>query len=130
MPIKDVASGGELSRLALCTKSLVASAIPLPTLIFDEIDSGVSGDVALKMGNILQKLSSHHQVVVITHSPQVAAKAEKHYFVYKTHKEDRTITDVRPLSKDERIKAIAVMLSQNPPSTSALANAKELLTAV
>jgi DNA repair protein RecN (Recombination protein N) len=129
MPIKDVASGGELSRLALCTKSLVASAIPLPTLIFDEIDSGVSGDVALKMGNILQKLSTHHQVVVITHSPQVAAKAEKHYFVYKNHTEDRTLTSVRPLSKDERVKAIAVMLSQNPPSTSALANAKELLKA-
>lgn len=129
MPIKDVASGGELSRLALCTKSLVASAIPLPTLIFDEIDSGVSGDVALKMGNILQKLATHHQVVVITHSPQVAAKAEKHYFVYKNHTEDRTLTSVRPLSKDERIKAIAVMLSQNPPSNSALANAKELLKA-
>jgi DNA repair protein RecN (Recombination protein N) len=130
MPIKDVASGGELSRLALCTKSLVATAIPLPTLIFDEIDSGVSGDVALKMGNILQKLASHHQVVVITHSPQVAAKAEKHYFVYKNHTADRTLTSVRPLSKDERVNAIAVMLSQNPPSKSALANAKELLTAV
>ena len=129
MPIKDAASGGEMSRLALCTKSLVASAIPLPTLIFDEIDSGVSGDVALKMGNILQKLSTHHQVVVITHSPQVAAKAEKHYFVYKNHTEDRTLTSVRPLSKDERINAIAVMLSQNPPSNSALANAKELLKA-
>jgi DNA repair protein RecN (Recombination protein N) len=128
--IKDVASGGELSRLALCTKSLVAAAIPLPTLIFDEIDSGVSGDVALKMGNILQKLASHHQIVVITHSPQVAAKAEKHYFVYKTHKEDRTFTNVRPLSTDERVRSIAVMLSQNPPSESAIANAKELLATV
>ncbi len=129
MPIKDVASGGELSRLALCTKSLVAAAIPLPTLIFDEIDSGVSGDVALKMGNILHKLSKHHQVVVITHSPQVAAKAEKHYFVYKTNREDRTITSVRPLSTDERIRSIAVMLSQNPPSASALENARELMEA-
>lgn len=129
MPIKDVASGGELSRLALCTKSLVAAAIPLPTLIFDEIDSGVSGDVALKMGNILHRLSKHHQVVVITHSPQVAAKAEKHYFVYKTHREDRTITSVRPLSNDERIRSIAVMLSQNPPSASALENARELIEA-
>ncbi len=128
--IKDVASGGELSRLALCTKSLVAAAIPLPTLIFDEIDSGVSGDVALKMGNILQKLASHHQVVVITHSPQVAAKADRHYFVYKNHKEDRTITNVRPLSMDERVKAIATMLSQNPPSASAMENAKELLAMV
>ena len=129
MPIKDVASGGELSRLALCTKSLVAAAIPLPTLIFDEIDSGVSGDVALKMGNILHKLSKHHQVVVITHSPQVAAKAEKHYFVYKTNREDRTITSVRPLNTDERIRSIAVMLSQNPPSASALENARELMEA-
>jgi DNA repair protein RecN (Recombination protein N) len=128
--IKDVASGGELSRLALCTKSLVAAAIPLPTLIFDEIDSGVSGDVALKMGNILQKLASHHQIVVITHSPQVAAKADKHYFVYKTHKEDRTYTNVRPLNTEERVRSIAVMLSQNPPSDSAIANAKELLAIV
>ena len=127
--IKDVASGGELSRLALCTKSLVAAAIPLPTLIFDEIDSGVSGDVALKMGNILQKLATHHQIVAITHSPQVAAKADKHYFVYKNHKEDRTYTNVRPLSTDERVRSIAVMLSQNPPSESAIANAKELLGA-
>ena len=126
--IKDVASGGELSRLALCTKSLVAAAIPLPTLIFDEIDSGVSGDIALKMGNILQKLASHHQVVVITHSPQVASKAEKHYFVYKTHKDDRTYTNVRPLSDEERVRAIAVMLSQNPPSSSAMENAKELMS--
>jgi DNA repair protein RecN (Recombination protein N) len=125
--IKDVASGGELSRLALCTKSLVAAAIPLPTLIFDEIDSGVSGDIALKMGTILQQLASHHQVVVITHSPQVASKADKHYFVYKTHKEDRTYTNVRPLSNEERVRSIAVMLSQNPPSASAMENAKELM---
>jgi DNA repair protein RecN (Recombination protein N) len=125
--IKDVASGGELSRLALCTKSLVAAAIPLPTLIFDEIDSGVSGDVALKMGHILQKLASHHQVVVITHSPQVAARAEKHYFVYKNHKEDRTVTNVKSLSSEERVRSIAVMLSQNPPSTAAMENAKDLM---
>jgi DNA repair protein RecN (Recombination protein N) len=125
--IKDVASGGELSRLALCTKSLVAAAIPLPTLIFDEIDSGVSGDVALKMGHILQKLASHHQVVVITHSPQVAARAEKHYFVYKNHKEDRTVTNVKSLSSEERVRSIAVMLSQNPPSTAAMENAKDLI---
>jgi DNA repair protein RecN (Recombination protein N) len=125
--IKDVASGGELSRLALCTKSLVAAAIPLPTLIFDEIDSGVSGDVALKMGHILQKLASHHQVVVITHSPQVAARAEKHYFVYKNHKEDRTVTNVKSLSSEERVRSIAVMLSQNPPSAAAMENAKDLM---
>ncbi len=128
LPIKDVASGGELSRLALCAKSLVAAAIPLPTMIFDEIDSGVSGDIALKMGNILQQLASHHQIVVITHSPQVAAKANKHYFVYKTLQDDRTFTKVRLLEYDERVRAIATMLSQNPPSNSALENAKELMS--
>jgi len=125
--IKDVASGGELSRLTLVTKSLVAAAIPLPTLIFDEIDSGISGDVALRMGNILHKLSNKHQVVAITHSPQVAAKADAHYFVYKKDTPDRTVTNVRQLNQEERIRSIAVMLSRNPPSESALQNARELL---
>ncbi|NUQ26154.1 MAG: DNA repair protein RecN [Saprospiraceae bacterium] len=126
--IKEVASGGELSRLTLVTKSLVASAIPLPTLIFDEIDSGISGDVALKMGNILRQLSNQHQVVTITHSPQIAAKADAHYFVYKKEKDDRTVTHVRMLTTDERVRAIATMLSQNPPSDSAIENARELLS--
>jgi len=127
--IKAAASGGEMSRLALVTKSLVASAMELPTLIFDEIDSGVSGDVAQKMGKILTDLSRHHQVVVITHSPQVASRADRHYFVYKQDHEDaaRTITKVRELNQDERIRSIAVMLSQNPPSDSALENARELV---
>lgn len=127
LPIKSVASGGELSRLTLCIKSLVASAIPLPTLIFDEIDAGVSGDVALKMGRILRKLSNEHQVVVITHSPQVASKADAHYFVYKRVEGQRTKTKVRALDKGERVRAIATMLSTNPPSDSAIENAKELL---
>ena len=127
LPIKDVASGGELSRLTLCTKSLVASAIPLPTLIFDEIDTGISGDVALKMGNILQELSSRHQVISITHTPQIAVKADTHYFVYKKVVEDRTVTNVKLLSFDERVRAVATMLSGSPPSDSAIANAKELL---
>lgn len=125
--IRDVASGGELSRLTLVSKSLVASAIPLPTLIFDEIDTGISGDVALKMGQILRELSNQHQVVSITHSPQVASKADAHYFVYKQETDARTITRVRELSNEERIRAIATMLSQNPPSDSALENARELL---
>ncbi len=130
--IKDAASGGEMSRLALVTKSLVASAMSLPTLIFDEIDSGVSGDVANKMGRILTDLSRHHQVVVITHSPQVASRADRHYFVYKTDKKelDRTITRVRELDREEQIRAIATMLSQNPPSESALKNARELVEKV
>ncbi len=127
LPIKDVASGGEISRLTLCTKSLVASAIPLPTLIFDEIDTGVSGDVALKMGNILHKLANRHQVVSITHTPQIAVKADAHYFVYKKVKGDRTVTNVKLLKPEERVKAVATMLSGSPPSDSAIENAKELL---
>jgi len=126
--IKDVASGGELSRLTLVTKSLVASAIPLPTLIFDEIDSGISGHVSLKMGDILRKLSNEHQVVSITHSPQIASKADAHYFVYKEVREDRTVTSVKLLSEQERIQNIATMLSTNPPTDSAIENAKELLS--
>lgn len=127
MPIRDVASGGELSRLALVAKSLVASAIPLPTLIFDEIDAGISGDVALKMGKILRRLSNEHQVVSITHSPQVASKADLHFFVYKQFDSAKTITRVRQLGREEEVRAIAVMLSQNPPSDSAIENARELL---
>jgi DNA repair protein RecN (Recombination protein N) len=127
LPIKDVASGGELSRLTLCTKSLVADAIPLPTLIFDEIDSGVSGDVSLKMGLILQELSNRHQVVSITHTPQIAARANKHYFAFKKVENDRTITQIRALNPDERVRALAVMLSGNPPSEAALATARELM---
>ncbi|MEZ4943762.1 MAG: DNA repair protein RecN [Saprospiraceae bacterium] len=127
LPIKDVASGGELSRLTLCTKSLVADAIPLPTLIFDEIDTGISGDVSLKMGLILEELSQRHQVVSITHTPQIAARADKHYFAYKQVENGRTITHIRALETDDRVKALAVMLSGNPPSDAALATARELM---
>ena len=127
LPIKDVASGGELSRLTLCTKSLVADAIPLPTLIFDEIDSGISGDVSLKMGLILKELSARHQVVSITHTPQIAARADAHYFVFKRVADNRTVTDIRLLNADERVRSIAVMLSGNPPSDAAVATARELV---
>ena len=127
LPIKDVASGGELSRLTLCTKSLVADAIPLPTLIFDEIDSGISGDVSLKMGLILKELSDRHQVVSITHTPQIAARADKHYFVYKKVADNRTVTNIRLLNPDERVRSIAVMLSGNPPSDAAVETARQLI---
>jgi DNA repair protein RecN (Recombination protein N) len=127
LPIKDVASGGELSRLTLCTKSLVADAIPLPTLIFDEIDAGVSGDVSMRMGLIIKELSTRHQVVSITHTPQVAARADKHYFVFKKVVNDRTVTNVRLLTSDERVRSIAVMLSGNPPSDAAITTARELV---
>ena len=127
LPIKDVASGGELSRLTLCTKSLVADAIPLPTLIFDEIDSGISGDVSMKMGLILKELSERHQVISITHTPQIAARADAHYFVYKKVADNRTLTNIRLLNQEERIRSLAVMLSGNPPSDAAIATAEELV---
>ena len=125
--IKDVASGGELSRLTLVIKSLVASAIPLPTMIFDEIDTGISGDVALKMGRMLEQLAEEHQIVTITHSPQIGSKGKLHYFVYKEVGDNQTYSNIRKLNVDERVGVLAVMLSQDPPSKSAIANAKELL---
>ena len=125
--IKEVASGGELSRLTLVIKSLVASAIPLPTMIFDEIDTGISGDVALKMGRMLEQLAEEHQIVTITHSPQIGSKGKLHYFVYKEVGDNQTYSNIRKLNVDERVGALAVMLSQDPPSKSAIANAKELL---
>jgi len=127
LPLKDTASGGEMSRLTLCVKSLVAGAATLPTLIFDEIDAGVSGDVAQKMGSILLDLSKKHQVISITHSPQIAAKSESHFWVYKTDTEARTITSMKLLSSDERITEIAKMLSGNPPTDAARANARDLI---
>lgn len=130
LPIKSIASGGELARFNLVTKSLVAQAIPLPTLIFDEIDIGISGEVALRMGKILKDLSAHHQVICITHSPQIAAKGDMHYFVYKDDETDRTIARVKKLNKADRIQSIAAMLSSNPPSAAAIRNAKELIEIV
>lgn len=125
--IKDAASGGELSRLTLCAKSLVADAIPLPTLVFDEIDAGVSGDVALKMGDILRDLANRHQVISITHTPQIAARADNHYFVYKKVAANQTFSNVRLLSLQERVTEIATMMSGSPPSNHALSSARELI---
>ena len=125
--IKNIASGGELSRLALCIKSLVASTIPLPTLIFDEIDTGISGVVAHQMGIILQELSTSHQVISITHSAQIAAKAKTHYFVTKITDGNKTTTKISELTPEDRIIEIAKMLSGSPPSEIAKENARELL---
>ena len=127
LPLKDTASGGEMSRLTLCIKSLVAGAVTLPTLIFDEIDAGVSGEVAKKMGHILAGLSRKHQVMCITHSPQIAAKADIHFWVYKSDSETRTVTAIRELTLDDRILEIAKMLSGNPPTQAARNNALELI---
>ena len=127
LPIKNVASGGESSRLMLGIKSTVAGAMELPTMIFDEIDTGVSGEVAGRMGNILKQLSKQHQLICITHSPQVSARANNHYLVHKFDSKNRTFTHVKLLTGDERITEIAKMLSGDPPSAFALDNAKDLI---
>lgn len=127
LPLKDTASGGEMSRLTLCIKSLVAGAVTLPTWILDEIDAGVSGDVAQKMGTIMSDLSQNHQIICITHSPQIAARAQRHFWVYKFDNDHRTITAIRELSLEDRVIEIAKMLSGNPPTEAAKANARELI---
>jgi len=127
-PIRKVASGGESARLMLSLKSAVAKKMSMPTMIFDEIDTGISGDIAGKIGHIIKEMADSHQIICITHSPQVASKADKHYFVYKEDFSDKTITNVRELSKKDKVTEIAKMLSGNPPSTYALKNAKELLS--
>ncbi len=126
--IHKVASGGELSRLMLCIKSLLAEKEQLPTIIFDEIDTGVSGEVANKMGQIMRKLSASLQVISITHLPQIASLGNHHYFVYKEHTEKESLTKLKELSKDDRVIEIAKMLSGDNPSSGAIENAKELLS--
>jgi DNA repair protein RecN (Recombination protein N) len=128
-PIKKVASGGELSRLMLCIKSLVAKSIDLPTMIFDEIDTGISGEPAKQVGLLLQGLGQARQVLCITHQPQIAAKGHAHLFVYKEQKGANTNTFLRALTASERVQHIALMIGGDPPSKSALENAKELLGA-
>lgn len=127
-PVQKVASGGELSRLMLSVKSLVARSVQLPTLIFDEIDTGISGEAAKQVGVLMKLLSSNIQVISITHQPQIAGMADAHYFVYKQKQNDGSIkTGVRLLNKDERINAIAQMIGGEKPSEAALANARELV---
>jgi len=126
-PIRKVASGGELSRLMLCIKSLVAESINLPTLIFDEIDTGISGEAAKQVGKIMQKMSDSRQVICITHQPQIASKADTHFYVYKENKDNQITTTIRVLQKEERITAIAQMLSGEKPTAAAIENAKEMM---
>ncbi|TKB97386.1 DNA repair protein RecN [Pedobacter cryotolerans] len=126
-PVNKVASGGELSRLMLAIKSLLAKHTSLPTLIFDEIDTGISGETALKVGEVIADLGNDMQILSITHLPQIAAKGNSHYFVYKNEANNKTTTGIRKLSADERVAVIAEMLSGKNPGASALQNAKELL---
>ncbi|MGZ3923781.1 MAG: DNA repair protein RecN [Flavisolibacter sp.] len=126
-PLRKVASGGELSRLMLCIKSLVAKSMDLPTLIFDEIDSGISGEAARQVGVIMKDLANARQVICITHQPQIAGKANSHFLVYKAVKNDAVTTGVRLLDTDERIVAIAKMLSGEKPTAAAMENAREMV---
>lgn len=125
--LNKVASGGELSRLMLSIKSLIVKSAALPTIIFDEIDTGVSGDVANKIGLIMNEMGNYMQVITITHLPQIASKGQNHLFVYKEDKNNKTYSNIKKLTKEERIDEIAKMLSTDMPSSAAINNAKELL---
>jgi len=127
LPIRKVASGGELSRLMLCIKSLVAQKLDMPTLIFDEIDTGISGEAARQVGIIMKELADNRQVICITHQPQIAGKANAHFFVYKEIVKDEVKTNIRLLNKDERITTIAKMLSGEKPTAAAIENAREMV---
>lgn len=126
-PIRKVASGGELSRLMLCIKSLVAQSVDLPTLIFDEIDTGISGEAARQVGIIIKNLAASRQVICITHQPQIAGKADAHYFVYKEIQDSMVKTNIRLLTSAERITAIAKMLGGEKPTAAAIENAREMV---
>ncbi|HDO26989.1 MAG TPA: DNA repair protein RecN [Bacteroidetes bacterium] len=127
-PVSAIASGGELSRLMLAVKSLITRKQLLPTVIFDEIDAGVSGDIAGKVGNIIKNMSLHHQVIAITHLPQIAAKADQHYKVYKETTRETAQTKIAKLDDGGRVEEIAGMLSDEKVSKAAVDTAKELLT--
>ncbi|MFT4168571.1 MAG: DNA repair protein RecN [Dysgonomonas sp.] len=126
-PVADVASGGEISRVMLCLKSMIAGATALPTIIFDEVDTGVSGEVADKMGQIMKEFGGQMQVIAITHLPQIAAKGKAHYFVYKADSQTETTTNLKRLNDNERIQEIAQMLSGSKITDAAIENAKEML---
>ena len=126
-PVAETASGGEISRLMLCIKAMIAGFTALPSIIFDEIDTGVSGDIADKMGNIMQDLGAKMQVFAITHLPQIAAKGSAHYYVYKEDTDERTITRIKQLTEEERTNEVARMLSGASLTKASLANAKDLL---
>lgn len=126
-PLKDQASGGELARMNLAIKSLVSGQSTGFCLIFDEIDTGVSGQIALQMGNILRDISKDQQVICITHSAQVASRAKSHYYVYKEHESEQSETKLKKLNAEEKLNELAKMLSGEPPTKAALKNAAELV---
>ncbi len=126
-PVEQTASGGEISRLMLCIKAMIAGFTALPSIIFDEVDTGVSGDIADKMGAIMQRLGDKMQVFAITHLPQIASKGAAHYYVYKQDLDDRTVTRIKQLTEEERVNEVARMLSGATLTDASVANARDLL---
>lgn len=125
--LKQVASGGEFSRLMMVIKYILADKRKLPTIIFDEIDTGVSGEIAKKMGKMMQNMAHNHQIIAITHLHQIASSGNAHYFVYKDHSSDKTVSKVKKLTVDERVQEIAQMIGGHNPSESVLLNAREMI---
>jgi len=125
--LKEVASGGEFSRLIFAIKYLIADKTSLPTIIFDEIDTGVSGQVALQMIQMMKEMAKNHQVISISHLPQFAAGGDSHYFVYKDHSTDRTVSKIKKLENEDRVIEIAKMIGGENPANAAMESAKELL---
>jgi DNA repair protein RecN (Recombination protein N) len=125
--LSKAASGGEFSRLMLCVKYLLADKTALPTIVFDEIDTGISGEIAVKVGRMMQQMAKKHQLIAISHLPQMAAQGDAHYFVYKEDRTDRTVSRIKKLSNEERISEIAQMIAGANPSVSAYESARELL---
>ncbi len=125
--LKNVASGGEFSRLMMVIKYILASKRKLPTIIFDEIDTGVSGEIAIKMGQMMNDIARNHQVIAITHLHQIATYGAAHYFVYKDNSAEKTISKIKKLSFEERVQEIAQMIGGRKPSEAIVENAREML---
>ncbi len=128
-PLKQAASGGEFSRLMFAVKYLLADKTSLPTIVFDEIDTGISGEIAIKMSAMMVEMAKKHQVITITHLPQIAAKGQQHYFVYKDESDTQTTSRIKPLSKEERLQEIAEMIGGKSASDTAFQSARELMQA-
>jgi DNA repair protein RecN (Recombination protein N) len=126
-PLAQVASGGEFSRVMFCIKYVMAEKTAMPTLVLDEIDSGISGEIAIKLGELMKTMAEHHQLITITHLPQIAARGNSHYYVYKDNSSRKTISNIRVLGKEERVEEIAKMIGGDKPSKAAIQNAEELI---
>lgn len=126
-PLAQVASGGEFSRLMFCIKYVMAAKTAMPTLVLDEIDTGVSGEIAIRLGELMKTMAEHHQLITITHLPQIAARGDAHYFVFKDSSAKKTVSNIRELKEKERVEEIAKMIGGEKPSKVALENAKELI---